>query len=186
MKQRSWLWLMGRIAAVRVLEGWDRARSDGGVHHRRTQEGRPSSVHDPARDPLHWPHGEVAEPYGGCEQLEGPDSHDDRELTRPVHAAEETKAMAVEDRRADHRLQQVVGEGHASYGRYWAKPPAALAEQHHEGRPAQRNEEITPVVELLADQGEIQQVPLRREAPPEPEGNQQRAETEPEDLHSKE
>ena len=144
----------------------------------------PASVHEPAGQPFHRPHGEVAEPRGGRQQLERPDCHAHRELAGPIHSAEETKAVAVEDRGADHRLQQVVGEGHASHGRHRSKLPAALTEQHHEGHPAKRHEEIAPVVQLLADEDEVQEVPPRRVAPPESERDQHNTGPESEDRHT--
>src|SRR5262249_45182847 len=115
---------------------------------------------------------------------EGPDAHYDSELTSPVDSAEETKAVAVEDRRADHRLQQVVREGHSSHRRHRAKRPAAPAEQHHQGGPAQPHEENAPIVYQLAYHRVIQDLPLRREAPPEPKRSQQDAGAEPKGPHA--
>src|SRR5262249_19020449 len=159
-------------------------RSRAGDRRRRAHEGRPAAEHEPARHPLHRPYREIAEPHPGCEELERPDAEDDHELPAAVDATEQPEAVAVEDRRADHGLQQVVGEGHSSDGDQRTKWPAALAQEHHERGPAQRHEQIAPVVQRLADQHEVQQIPASREAPPHSERVQQRTDAKPDYSHS--
>src|SRR5258705_3019653 len=160
-------------------------RSGAGDRRRRAEEARRPAENQPPGEPPPRPEGEVAEPCPGREQLERPDSDDDRELPGTVDATEESEAVAVEDRRADHGLQQVIREGHASHGGQRTKRPAALTKEHHERGPAQRHEEIAPVVQLLADQREVQEIPAGREAAPDSKRVEQSTDPEPECSHAR-
>ena len=64
--------LQRRAIQAACSRGW--SASDLGDGGRRAQEAGPSSIDKPAQHPFHRPQGEAAEPRGGRQQLERPDS----------------------------------------------------------------------------------------------------------------
>ena len=86
-------------------------------------------------EPLGRAEAEVLEPDRADDELEDPDGQHDRGQSGAVDLAEEAEAIAVEERRADDRVGQVVGKGHAAHRGQPAGEPtdrAALHDQHEQ------------------------------------------------------
>ena len=59
----------------------------------------------------------MLQPDGRGDQLEDPDCEDDVQLFNAFQAAKPGEALPIEQRRADQRLHQVIGQSHLPHSR---------------------------------------------------------------------
>src|SRR5438876_272569 len=78
---------------------------------------------------------ESPQPPHAQRNLDEKDDYCEKQANRGSDLAEQTEAVAIEDRGADERLKQIVAERHASDGRKWrqASPPGLTLRQENDG-----------------------------------------------------
>ena len=119
-------------------------------------------------------------------QLEDPDRHDDADLTDSLHTTVQTETVAVEDRRAQDRLHQVIGQCHPPNGGKRVSQPSTgrdPVDPEHHTDPRETDAETSPVVEQRSGEEEIGGIPIAQELTVDAVGDDGEPDGEADDGH---